>query len=302
MSSASPTARPTGRLSGQPAGAADLAGRLFVVTGANSGIGRITAAALAGRGARVLLACRSVDKGEAVAAELRALVGAGADRVEVLPIDLADLASVREAAARFLDRGLPLHGLINNAGLAGGRGLTRDGFELAFGVNHLAHFLLTRLLEPRLRASAPARVVNVASQAHRQVREIDWTALRKKTVTRTGLREYGVSKLCNVLFTRELGRRWSGSGVTSYALHPGVVATRIWRQVPQPLRWLMTKAMISPEAGARTTIMCATAPALADVSGRYYDKEREARPSRLAQDDALAARLWDESEEMVGLA
>ncbi len=209
---------------------------------------------------------------------------------------------MRAAAAAFLARGLPVHALINNAGLAGRRGLTRDGFELAFGVNHLGPFLLTRLLEGRLRQSAPARVVNVSSQAHRSARGVDFSVLREATRSRSGLPEYGVSKLCNVLFTRELARRWAGSGVTSYALHPGVVATDIWRRLPGPLRWLVTRFMTSPADGARTTLFCATEPTLAGVSGRYYDRERESPPSPVAQDDALAARLWDESEKMIGLA
>jgi NAD(P)-dependent dehydrogenase (short-subunit alcohol dehydrogenase family) len=275
----------------------DLAGRTFLVTGANSGIGQITATRLAERGAQVFLGCREGAKGEAIAAPLRA---AGA-QVEVLPFDLADLASVRLAAATFVARGLPLHGLINNAGLAGTRARTRDGFELTFGVNHLGHFLLTRLLETRLREGAPARVINLSSQAHRRAKGIDFAALREPARSRTGLREYAVSKLANVLFTRELARRWAGSGVTAYAVHPGVVATGIWRRLPGPLRWLVTRFMITPEEGARTTIFCATAPELASVSGRYYDHERESTPSRVAQDDALAARLWNESEKMVGL-
>jgi dehydrogenase/reductase SDR family protein 13 len=280
-----------------PSTAADLAGRTFIVTGANSGIGRITATALAGRGAQVFLGCRSIDKGESVAAPLRA----GGGKVEVLALDLADLASVRDAAAAFLARDLPLHGLINNAGLAGTRALTRDGFELTFGVNHLGHFLLTRLLEARLCASAPARVVNVASEAHRSAKGIDFTVLRERARSPGALREYSVSKLANVLFTRELARRWAGSGVTAYALHPGVVATGIWRRVPGPLRWLITRFMISPEEGARTTIFCATAPELAGISGRYYERQHESTPSAVAQDDALSARLWDESEKLVGL-
>ena len=280
-----------------PSTAADLAGRTFIVTGANSGIGQITATALAGRGAQVFLGCRSIDKGESVAAPLRA----GGAKVEVLALDLADLSSVRDAATAFLARDLPLHGLINNAGLAGTRALTRDGFELTFGVNHLGHFLLTRLLEARLRASAPARVVNVASEAHRSAKGIDFTVLRERARSPGALREYSVSKLANVLFTRELARRWAGSGVTAYALHPGVVATGIWRRVPGPLRWLITRFMISPEEGARTTIFCATAPELAGISGRYYERQHESTPSAVAQDDALAARLWDESEKLVGL-
>jgi retinol dehydrogenase-12 len=280
--------------SGPPA---DLAGRTFIVTGANSGIGRVTTTALARRGAQVFLGCRAPEKGEAVAGPLRA----GGAQAEVLPLDLADLASVRAAAAAFLARGLPLHGLINNAGVAGTRALTRDGFELTFGVNHLGHFLLTRLLEARLRENAPARVINVASQAHRSAKGIDFVALRQPARSRGALGEYAVSKLANILFTRELARRWAGSGVTAYALHPGVVATDIWRRLPRPLRWLITRFMISPDEGARTTLFCATARQLAGVSGRYYDREREKTPSAVAQDDALAARLWDQSERMVGL-
>ena len=279
----------------------ELAGRTFLVTGATGGIGLAAARALAVRGAHLFLGCRSIDKGEAAAAAIRAHGDAGTGQIEALPMDLANLASVRGAAAAFLSRGLPLHGLVNNAGLAGTRALTRDGFELTFGVNHLGHFLLTRLLEARLRESAPARVVNVASEAHRGARGIDFAALRAPARSRTGIPEYATSKLCNVLFTRELARRWAGSGVTAHALHPGVVATGIWRRVPGPLRWLITRFMLSPEEGARTTIFCATAPELATVSGRYYVDAHEAAPSSVAQDDALAAHLWQESEKFAGL-
>jgi retinol dehydrogenase 12 len=282
----------------RPAG--DLHGRLFIVTGATAGIGRVAAHRLALRGARVVLAARSLARCEAFAAELRREVDPA--NIELLALDLADLASVRAAAAQVIDRGWPIAALINNAGLAGTRGLTRDGFELTFGVNHLGHFLLTRLLEARLRESAPARVVNVSSEAHRRIARIDFAALGRSTTTRSGLREYGVSKLCNILFTRELARRWAGSGVTAYALHPGVVATDIWRQVPQPLRWLMTRLMMTPAEGAATTLSCATAPELAAASGRYYRNQHEAWPSRLAQDDALAQRLWRHSEQMAGIA
>jgi retinol dehydrogenase-12 len=275
----------------------DLAGRTFLVTGANSGIGRVTARTLAARGGRVIATCRSAELAAATASAIGGEVGAAAGAaVEPLTLDLADLGSVREAAREVLARGLPLHGLINNAGLAGVHDVTRDGFELTFGVNHLGHFLLTLLLEPALRAGAPSRVVNVASQAHQRVPGIDFGALRAPASSRTGFPEYAVSKLCNVLFTRELARRWANRGITTYALHPGVVATRIWRRVPQPLRWLGLKLMTSAEDGAATTVFCATAPELAAVSGRYYIRSREATPSLVAQDDALALRLWQESE------
>jgi retinol dehydrogenase-12 len=189
-----------------------------------------------------------------------------------------------------------LHLLINNAGLAGARGLTRSGFELAFGVNHMGHFVLTQLLTERIKASAPARIVTVASTAHYQAQGIDWDCLRTRTSTPTGLPEYSVSKLCNVLFSAELGRRLAGTGVTTYSLHPGVVATDIWRGVPWPLRPLIKLAMTSPERGTATTLYCATSPAVADETGRYYDNCRPRPPSALAQDSALAAELWKRSE------
>ncbi|HEY8924732.1 MAG TPA: SDR family NAD(P)-dependent oxidoreductase, partial [Polyangia bacterium] len=187
-----------------------------------------------------------------------------------------------------------------NAGLTTRGALSRDGIELTFAVNHLGHFLLTRLLEPALRAGAPSRVVNVASEAHRSAPGVDFTALRRPG-SWSGLSEYAVSKLCNILFTRELARRWAGSGVSAYAVHPGVVATGIWRRLPRPLRWLATRSMLSPEEGARTVLLCATAPGLAAASGRYYKNEHEALPRPVAEDDELAARLWTESEKLAGL-
>lgn len=279
----------------------DFAGRTFLVTGANSGIGRVAAGALAAGGARVFLGCRTRETAAATADGLRAHAGAAPVAVEILPMDLGDLASVRAAAAAFLARGIALHGLINCAGLTTRSAVSRDGIELTFAVNHLGHFLLTRLLEPALRAGAPSRVINVASEAHRSAAGIDFAALRRPG-SFSGLSEYAVSKLCNILFTRELARRWAGSGVTTYAVHPGVVATGIWRRLPQPLRWLATLSMLSPEEGARTVLHCATAPELAAASGRYYKHEREALPRPVAEDDDLAARLWTTSEALAGLA
>lgn len=274
----------------------DLAGKHVIVTGANTGIGKVTAIALARAGARVWLACRSRERTQAVLDE----IGANA---ELLPLDLASLASVREAAAAFLALDAPLHLLVNNAGLAGQRGQTRDGFELAFGVNHLGHFLFTILLLERLKASAPARIINVASRSHYQARRgIDWERLRGRTRTLTGLEEYAVSKLANVLFTRELARRLHGAGVTVCSLHPGVIASEIWRGVPWPLRQLMLGFMKTPEEGALTGLWCATAPEIVERSGGYFDGCRERRPSRFALDVALAGELWRRSEAWAGLA
>jgi retinol dehydrogenase-12 len=270
------------------------AGQVALITGGNTGIGRVAARELVRRGFHVFVACRSAERAQPVLDEVRA--AGGNNSIEMLPLDLADLESVRTCARMFLDRGLPLHLLVNNAGLAGARGLTRSGFELAFGVNHMGHFVLTQLLTERIKGSAPARIVTVASTAHYQAQGIDWDSLRTRTSTRTGLPEYSVSKLCNVLFSAELGRRLAGTGVTTYSLHPGVVATDIWRGVPWPLRPLIKLAMISPERGTATTLYCATSPAVADETGRYYDNCRPRQPSAMAQDSALAAELWKRSE------
>ena len=273
--------------------------RIALITGANTGIGRVTALELARRGMRLFLACRTLERTQAVMDEIAAAHPLA--QVEFLPLDLGDLDSVRACAQSFLASGLPLHLLINNAGLAGKRGLTRQGFELAFGTNHLGHFLLTQLLLERIQASAPARIVTVASRAHKRVAGIDWDVLRQRTPSLTGMREYGVSKLCNVLFSAELGRRLAGSGVHSYALHPGVVASDVWRQVPAPLRWLIKRNMITPEEGARTTLYCATAPELATQSGLYYDKCAVREPHPNGRDQAAAEKLWRLSEEWVRL-
>ena len=275
------------------ANSAGLAGRTFLITGANTGIGRATADDLARRGGKVFVACRSAEKGRAAVAEIAAATGN--DAVVFLPLDLADLASVRNCAAEFLARGEPLHVLINNAGVAGVRGLTKDGFELGFGVNHLGHFALTTALLDCLAASAPSRVVTVASDAHYQAKGIDFEAVRRRTASRTGLPEYAVSKLRNVLFSAELGRRTEGRGITTYALHPGVVASDIWRRVPWPVRPLMKLRMLSTEQGAATSLYCATAPELDGVTGRFYDNCREREPSAAVTTD-LAGELWQRSE------
>lgn len=277
----------------------DLAGRTYVVTGANTGIGRVTAHALAARGAGVILACRSAEKTEPVVAAIQDATGN--DAVTFHPLDLASLEAVRRSAAQLLARELPIHGLVNNAGLAGARGETRDGFELIFGTNHLGPYLFTRLLLDRIRSSAPARIVNVASGAHFDAPGIDWSLLRGKTRSLTGMREYAVSKLCNVLFSSELSRRLEGSGVTTYALHPGVVATDVWRRIPAPARWLMKRFMLTAEEGAQTQIRCAAAPELADETGRYYQDCAAKEPSAVAKDAALARELWRRSAEWVGL-
>jgi retinol dehydrogenase 12 len=278
---------------------ADQDGRTFIVSGATGGIGFVTARELAARGATVFITARSPAKGRAALEELRATTGSG--RLQLLSLELGDLGSVRACANAFLHSGEPLHGLINNAGLAGQRGITASGFELAFGSNHIGTFLLTELLTPRLQESAPARIVNVASIGHFKAKGIDFEAVRRATKTRTAFPEYCVSKLANVLHAAELGRRLDGSGVTTYSLHPGEIATDIWRKVPWPIRPLLTRRMLSPEEGARTTLYCATSPEVADQSGDYYDGCERTAPSTLVTPE-LAAELWRRSADWVATA
>ena len=273
----------------------ELSGRTFLVTGANTGIGLATARSLAARGARVHVASRSPEKGKAAVAGI--VAATGNQEVTFLQLDLADLASVRASAQAFLASGEPLHVLINNAGIGGHRGLTRDGFELTFGVNHLGHFAFTMELLDCLTASK-ARIVNVASDAHYQAKGIDFELLRRRTRSFTGMPEYAVSKLCNVLFSQELGRRFAGTGVTAYALHPGVVASDIWRRVPWPARSLLTRRMLTVDQGAQTSLYCATSPETAADSGLYYDNCQVREPSPVATPE-LGERLWAHSESWV---
>jgi len=277
----------------------DLDGKTFLVTGANTGIGKETVRGLAARGARVVIAGRSEERTRAAIRELTAATGN--HDLDFLPLDLGDLESVRAAARTFLASGERLDVLVNNAGLAGKRGMTASGFELAFGTNHVGPFLLTELLRDRIVETGPGRIVNVASAGHYRARGIDWEAVRRPSVTRTAFDEYCVSKLANVLHARELGRRLAGTGVTTYSLHPGAIASDVWREVPFGLRHAMKLFMKSPEQGARTSLYCATSPEVADATGRYYDAEREKTPSKVVTDE-LAAELWARTEEWVSAA
>lgn len=281
--------------------AADLPGRTFFVTGANSGVGRAMVEALAARGAGVVLASRSKERTEPVLDGIRrSHPGANA---EFLEIDVSDLASVRTAAGRFLATGRPIDVLVNNAGIAGTRALSRDGFDLTYATNHIGPFLLTNLLLPRLRAAPEGRIVNVSSVAHMGVKRLDWAGLeRRAEPKRSGFPDYAVTKLMNVLHAKELARRLAGARVTTSALHPGGVASNIWRAVPQPFQWLLKQFLLSNEEGAQTPLYCATAPDLATVTGRYYDKCREVAPNPLADDDALAQELWVRTEAAIAAA
>jgi NAD(P)-dependent dehydrogenase (short-subunit alcohol dehydrogenase family) len=270
----------------------DMKGRTVVITGTNTGIGRVTAVSLAEAGARVIMVNRSATRSEEVLAELseRGL------SAELVTMDLGDLDSVRNATADIRTMVDSIDVLINNAGLAGSRGATRQGFEIAFGVNHLGHYLFTHeLIEQVLAGDAP-RIVHVASRAHYRGKLDDLDGLKASTPSSTGLPEYSESKLANVLFSAELATRYAGK-LNSYSLHPGVVATDVWRSVPGPLAWLAKKFMIDVVDGAQTTLHCAASDAAAGETGLYYDNSRPKTPSAPARDKALATALWNKSAE-----
>jgi len=282
-------------------GMADLTDRTCLVTGATSGIGEETALGLARRGARVLIVGRSRERGERSLARIRA--ESGNDAVELLLADLASLSEIRRLAREVLEACPQLHVLVNNAALVTLRRTTSvDGFEMMFAVNHLAYFALTNLLLERLVASAPARIVNVASNAHRFGR-IDLDDLQSER--RFGaMHSYGRTKFANILFTTELARRLEGTGVTANCLHPGGVATRLGRDnglLGQVATRLLKPFLLTPARGAATSLQLASAPELEAVSGRYFAKQRQAQPSPGAQDPALARRLWQLSAELTGV-
>ena len=275
----------------------ELRDRTVLVTGASAGIGLATAAQLAAMGARVLLASRNRERGEAARASIAERVPGAS--TELLVADLASQEGVRSLAAQTLAASDRLDVLINNAGVfTRAFQATPDGLETQFAVNHLAPFLLTNLLRERLAKSAPARVITVSSEAHKRGR-IDFDDLQKKE-RYNGLKAYAQSKLANLLFNRELARRLGGTGVTSNALHPGVVATSLLFDSFRPLK-LLRPLLRTPEQAARTTICLAAAPALERLTGLYFIDCEPARPSVAARDDAAARRLWQISAELTGI-
>lgn len=281
--------------------ASRLSGRSFLVTGANSGIGRATAEALAAGGGHVILAGRSEERMRPVLDGVHRRHPRAA--VEFLHVDVADLGSVRRAAATVLATGRPLDVLINNAGIAGTEALSPDGFDITYATNHIGPFLLTALLRPALERAPQGRIVNVSSVAHLRAPPIDWSLLERRTAPRrSGFLDYALTKLMNVLHAKELARRLAGTRTTTYALHPGGVRSNIWRAVPLPIRWGLKLFLLSNEEGARTPLYCATAPELATVSGRYYEKSREAPCNPLADDPGLAGELWARTEAAIASA
>jgi NAD(P)-dependent dehydrogenase (short-subunit alcohol dehydrogenase family) len=286
----------------------DLAGRTAIVTGANTGIGLETARVLALRGAHVVMACRNLDKARKGRETVVRESGGRLDEesFEVRGLDLASLDSVRSFAEAFVAENRPLHLLVNNAGIMiPDRRETADGFEAHFGTNHLGHFLLTNLLLEPLRAGAPARVINVASEAMQMsglTRELDDLKWERKRWS--GWKAYGSSKLMNLMFTRAFQRRHAGAGITSNALHPGIVRTELARSQSKPMVLLglvMWPWMKKVDSGAATSVHLATAPEYEKDGGGYFANCAPARAPRLAGDEEVQERLWTISAELTSL-
>jgi retinol dehydrogenase 12 len=280
--------------------AAEMTGRICVVTGANRGIGRATAEGLAQLGAHVVMVCRRKEDGEKAAEQMAAKSGVTPD---VVIADLSSQSSVRQAAARIQDRHPHLHVLINNAGvIPQRREITVDGLEMQLAVNHLASFLLTNLLLPQLKAGAPSRIINVSSGAHAHA-TIDFDDLQverdyqPKSV-------YSRSKLANILFTYELSRRLRGTGVTVNCLNPGIVATGMLADYVGVSRTRDASASsfgARPEEGAQTSIYLASSPEIEAVTGKYFERNQPIASSQASYDEAAARRLWEVSERLTGL-
>ena len=279
---------------------------ICLVTGANTGIGLETARGLAARGAHVILTARTRSKGEQALADVQQTTGS--DRLTLLDLDLADLASVQAAAEEVAGRHSRLDVLINNAGLMlSERSTTKDGFETTFGVNHLGHFALTLHLLPLLKAAAPSRIVNVSSSAHKAARkglDLDDLMFERRAYDMFGA--YAASKLANIHFTRELDRRLSGTGIAVNAVHPGAVGSSFAGDgdVSGIVSWffrLGRPLLLTTEKGARTSLHVATSEEGGRISGGYFARSRQASISRAAQDDDTARRLWEISEELTGV-
>jgi NAD(P)-dependent dehydrogenase (short-subunit alcohol dehydrogenase family) len=279
-----------------------LHGKTVLLTGASSGIGRATAVGLAEQGARLLLVGRTPERCAETLDEIRRRTGRG--DVEMLTAELSTRAGVRELAEQVRGRTDRLDVLLNNAGVTlARRELTADGLEATFATNHLAYFALTGLLLPLLRASAPARIVNVASDAHRFGGQLDFDDLQNERRYRV-MRVYAQSKTANILFTQELARRIAGSGVTANCLHPGGIRSNLGRgngPLFDALHRVVSLFLKSPEQGARTSLHLAGSPEVEGVSGRYWKDCREHTPAAHARNPELARRLWEASEALTGL-
>jgi NAD(P)-dependent dehydrogenase (short-subunit alcohol dehydrogenase family) len=276
-----------------------MGGKVALVTGGTSGIGKATAMALSAMGADVVVVGRDPERGERAAAEIRAQTGG---RVDLALADLSSQAEVRNLAEEFKKRYDRLDVLVNNAGLVQStRTETLDGLETTFATNHLAPFLLTNLLQDLLEKSAPSRVVIVSSEAERWG-NIDFDDLQSKKKYR-GFPVYGMTKLANIMFTYELAERLKGTGVTATCMHPGAVNTRFGTNNTGPMTILFRAfkpLMRTPDQGADTVIWLASSPEVEGLSGRYYSDRKPIEPKKIANDPAARRRLWEESERLTG--
>jgi NAD(P)-dependent dehydrogenase (short-subunit alcohol dehydrogenase family) len=277
----------------------DMHGKTVLITGANQGIGKASAEALGKMGAKLILVCRNEAKAKAAIVDIEK---AGAKDVELILGNVGSQADVRRIAAEVLAKHDRLDVLLNNAGvLVTERRETVDGIEETLAVNHLGYFLLTTLLLDLLKKSAPARIVSVSSEAHR-TGKMSWDDLQLKKGW-SAMRSYSQSKLCNILFTRELARRLEGSRVTANCLHPGVIASGFGHTDGGFFSVLVTIArpfFITPEKGARTQVWLSSAPEVEGVTGKYFDKCKERAPNKAALETGAPERLWAISEELTG--
>jgi retinol dehydrogenase 14 len=280
-----------------------FSGKMVLVTGATSGIGLEASVELAKLGATVVMVGRDATRSEAARAEV--VSRSGSKSVELMLCDFSSQKQIRELAAAYRAKYDRLDILINNAGsVSDHRVVTEDGLEQTFAVNHLGYFLLTNLLLDLVEKSAPARIVNVASVGHRQG-DLDFDNLQYEKGGYWIMRAYSRSKLGNVLFTAELARRLAGKGVTVNCLHPGAVATSIWKGAPwysKPLLAIAKLFMVSPAKGGSRIVYLATSDDVKDVSGEYFEANRRVEPAPLGRDSALAVKLWDVSARLTGLA
>jgi NAD(P)-dependent dehydrogenase (short-subunit alcohol dehydrogenase family) len=283
------------------ASAKHMRGKVVVITGATSGIGLVAAEKLAGMGARMVLVARDKERGEAALSRLRAIAPGVQHGVHYA--DLLRLAEMKRVAAAIAAAEPRIDVLINNAGaLFSNRETTADGLERTFALNHMSYFVITDGLRDRLRASKPARVVNTASDAHKGAK-LDFSDLQSANNYK-GFGVYGRSKLCNILYTSELARRWQGTGVTANSLHPGFVDTRFGDESGGMLSGVVRVAKIfaiSPEKGAATIVYLASSDEVANTSGQYFYKCRPATPTKEARDEESAKRLWQESAKLAGI-
>jgi NAD(P)-dependent dehydrogenase (short-subunit alcohol dehydrogenase family) len=275
-----------------------MQGKVCIVTGSNTGIGKETARGLAQRGATVIMACRDVTKATAARDDIAATTGRKDVVVEAL--DLGSVKSIRAFAERFKEKHARLDVLVNNAGVwLTSRTTTAEGFESTFGVNHLGTFLLTQELLPLLKASSPSRVVVLSSKLHYSGKMV-WDDLQYERRKFSGPSAYNQSKLANVLFTIALAKRLEGTGVTVNAVHPGVVATELSRNYPKLLVKIFNLFLLTPEKGAACSLHVATAPELSKVTGEYFEKSQIKLAAKDARDEAAQERLWKLSEALLG--